>query len=511
MSTSRVNSLKLEKQVRGRIESLSYLPTTAAVAMKFVELGKDPETDPADYVKVISSDSSLSTKLLALANSSWFGVRNRVTRVQVAVNLLGLGTVRTMAISYCLTGLHSELRLSAEESRMFWAASLCKGVAARQFARRSSEKCAEEAFAAGLFQDFALPIMYSVARETMMPLLNNPALPADGRLLNEREMFRLDHAELGRMVAQKLELPELFVDAIAFHHDRSNLEAFVENRTLAAAAQVAALFPHHLDCWNAEDAQALREILAAHEPAIDPKQFLDEVQREFNTLYGYFESGSPPQARLTEMLEAATREVADTTTRLVGTVHELMQKAASAGTEVHTLLQNPDRLEHAAAHDPVTGLLNSQAFSRKAAQQLASAARYGASCALAFFGTGRLVPSSDPAAHQQAENLLTTLAEQLRSHLKDQDLASRYDGDQLVVLFYDRTPDDVKAAVEKLMAAPAAKRQEMSAGVVRVAAKSPAQHLESLITLAEGLMYKARHGGGQKIAWATLPTSARAA
>src|SRR5690606_32508796 len=145
---------------------------------------------------------------------------------------------------------------------------------------------AEEAFAAGLFQDFALPIMYSVARETMMPLLNNPALPADGRLLNEREMFRLDHAELGRMVAQKLELPELFVDAIAFHHDRSNLEAFVENRTLAAAAQVAALFPHHLDCWNAEDAQALREILAAHEPAIDPKQFLDEVQREFNTLYG---------------------------------------------------------------------------------------------------------------------------------------------------------------------------------------------------------------------------------
>src|SRR5437016_3719345 len=147
----------LESQVRARIDSLSYLPTTVAVAMKFIDLGKDPEASPADYVKVISSDSSLSAKLLALANSSWFGVRNRVTKIQVAVNLLGLGTVRTMAISYCLAGLHSELRLSREESRVFWAGSLCKAVAAKQFAARIDPKLGEEGFAAGLFQDFSLP------------------------------------------------------------------------------------------------------------------------------------------------------------------------------------------------------------------------------------------------------------------------------------------------------------------------------------------------------------------
>src|SRR5687768_4951462 len=102
--------LLLEQQVRQRLEALSYLPTTVAVAMKFIELGKHADPDPAEYAKIIGSDPSLSAKVLALANSSWFGIRNRVTRPQMAINLLGLGTVRTLAITYCLTGLHSYLR-----------------------------------------------------------------------------------------------------------------------------------------------------------------------------------------------------------------------------------------------------------------------------------------------------------------------------------------------------------------------------------------------------------------
>jgi hypothetical protein len=54
------SSGNLEQQMRARIGSLSYLPTAAAVAMKFVELGKNLEADPSEYAKVISADSSLS-------------------------------------------------------------------------------------------------------------------------------------------------------------------------------------------------------------------------------------------------------------------------------------------------------------------------------------------------------------------------------------------------------------------------------------------------------------------
>src|SRR2546421_4916360 len=217
----------LESQVRARIDSLSYLPTTAAVAMKFIDLGKDPEASPADYVKIISSDSSLSAKLLALANSSWFGVRNRVTKIQVAVNLLGLGTIRTLAISYCLTGLHNDLQLDPNESKMFWSASLCKAVAAKQYAAHFDSALAEEAFTCGIFQDFAISVMYSLARQQVGDMLSDSTIDAQARLQKERAIFRLDHSEIARIIAQKLELPELFIDAVAFHHNHPSLREFV--------------------------------------------------------------------------------------------------------------------------------------------------------------------------------------------------------------------------------------------------------------------------------------------
>jgi HD-like signal output (HDOD) protein len=214
--------------------------------MKFMELGKDPEADPNEYARVIASDASLCSKILALSNSSWFGIRNKVTKPQVAVNLLGLGTIRTLAISYCLTGLHNDLKLSPDESRMFWSASLCKGVAAKQYAAHFDESLAEEAFTCGIFQDFAVPLTYSLAKEKVLGWLRDPALDAQARLQSERAVFRLDHAEIARMIAQKLELPEMFVDAVAFHHNATSLHEFVSKPVLADATYVASLFPHEL-------------------------------------------------------------------------------------------------------------------------------------------------------------------------------------------------------------------------------------------------------------------------
>ena len=86
----------LERRVRQHIESLSYLPSSSAVAMKFVELGQDLDSEPREYARVIGSDPALSAKILCLVNSSWFAVRQNVTSVAQAVNLLGLGRRRAL-------------------------------------------------------------------------------------------------------------------------------------------------------------------------------------------------------------------------------------------------------------------------------------------------------------------------------------------------------------------------------------------------------------------------------
>jgi diguanylate cyclase (GGDEF)-like protein len=499
-----------EQAVLSRVESIAYLPTSVAVAMKFVELGRDPDANPADYAKVISSDSSLSSKLLSLANSSWFGVRNRVTKIPVALNLLGLGTVRTLAISYCVTGLHHELKLRPEESRVLWEAALCKAVAAKTYASLFDAKLADEAFVAGLFQDFALPIMYACARDEMRALLADKSLNWAGRLARERELFHLDHAELGRSLAQKLDLPDLYVDAVAFHHHAEKLSEFMHKPALAEAAHVAALFPHLLEAWNGADASELRGFLAPRLATVGTttEAFLASVQGEFNTLYAYFERGEAPGVRLDEMLARASQEVAENTTRLVATVQELMQQAANQGREISLLISQQNQTEEEAARDALTGALNRAGFIARAEDLLAKALRYGSSFALAYLDIDNFKDINDSAGHAAGDAALRKVVGILAGAVRQSDLVGRLGGDEFVLLLRDCSRTDAVTVLERIIArtaqepaALAGARPMLSVGLIWAQLRGGSASLEKLLATADALMYEAKRAGGNQLRW----------
>ena len=311
-----------ERDVRDRIATLSYLPTAAAVAVKFIELGKDPDAEPEDYARVIEADSSLATKILALANSAWFGVRHQITTVKQAVTHLGLKTVRRLAISYCVAGLHNELGIKPYESKVFWEASLYKALAAKEYVE-TSPKLSDEAFACGLFEDFSMMVMYAVAAKDFAPLIEGGGPEHELLLAQERDLFVLDHTEFGRMLAAKLALPELFVDAVGFHHNYASLRGALDSEVLADAVYVASLFPHTLSAWNSADRRELASFFQERGRGSLP-DFLRRVVEAFKVAFAFFDGGEAPEASLTELMQDAAREVADQTTRLVGTVNEVM-------------------------------------------------------------------------------------------------------------------------------------------------------------------------------------------
>lgn len=428
---SKVDSVAMEQRLRARIAAVSYLPTTAAVAIKFIELGKKPDAEPAEYVDVIAADSSLSSKLLSLANSSWFGVRNRITRVATAVNLLGLGTVRTLAISYCITGLHSELQLTRDESRVFWAASLCKAVAARQYAAACGSALADEAFAAGLFQDFALPLIYAVAREPLMAVLKDGESEIKLRLREERNLVRLDHAEVGRSVAQKLELPDLFVDAVAFHHSPAVLCECVGEAGLADALYLASLFPHVLDVWNRQDAEELDRFVGSKPVGgISTQAFLESVQREFEQLYASFEHGEAPAAKLTKLLEQATCEAADNTTRLVGA----MQRSINGGPPVEIGFEPVPTNESISERlDSVTGLLSRNGFAAELQRTLTRAVESGAGLALVAINVGGRKSLDELLGAPAGDEVLSRIGATVAGTLGRNEIGGRWGHDELLL------------------------------------------------------------------------------
>lgn len=508
-----VSAAELEQQIRARIDALSYLPTSVGVAMKFIELGKDPEASPHDYAKVVSADSSLSAKILSLANSSWFGVRNKVTKVSGAINLLGLGTVRTLAISYCMAGLNNELRLNADESRMFWEASLCKAVAAKQFAAKIDAKVGDEAFAMALFQDFSIPVMYATAKERLLPILQDAALDYRAHLRQEREIFRLDHTEIGRILAQKLELPESFVDAVAFHHDYDNLSDFMESEVCGDAVFFASLFPHVLHEWNRQDAEELRKFMSEHTQDVDEQ--LVAIQKEFDQLYKFFEDSGTSEIRLVEMMESATEEAANNTTQLIGTVNALMQQAASTGMEMNKLVNEQNRLETDATHDPLTGVFNRKGMIVAAKSLLAQMARYGVGFAVAYLDLDKFKQANDTLGHEFGDRVLKQAVHFMTEAVRPKDIVGRIGGDEFVLLLNDCTQEDADKIVGRIITNVAekplgrGKRKagiSVSAGLLWVKPSRQEYPLDKLLGVADKLMYQAKRAGGNRVQSTTLPS-----
>jgi len=487
-----------------KIESLSYLPTTVAVALKFVELGKAPDAEPADYARVISADASLASKILALANSCWAGVRNRVTSVRTAVNLLGLGQVRTLAISYCMAGLHNELELTPAESELFWEAALSKAIAARSYASRFDSRLADEAFLTGLFQDFAVPALYSVLRKSYLQVLQRPNTPAATLRDIERQLFGTDHTEVGRMLAQKLQLPDVLVDAIALHHDYEGLTELITNRTLRDAGYAASLLPHALTTWSIADGVALDRFLQEHASGLQLATFLQEVQEEFARVFAFFHEGGRPNANLPHLLVEVAREIADSTTSLVGAVSTLGGQAGPcavpAGASLPSLAGQP-------THDPLTGALSRHGLINEAQCLLARAALRQAPLAACCLHFDRINTITDRYGHVVANQLVQSAIRGVRELLPQAALLARADDDGFVILLSDCSRSQLSQLLDSILAAVAAQgcatgsqtaQTTGSLGAVYVEGTDILQQLEELLRTAGALVLRAKHAGGNR-------------
>ncbi|HVX83259.1 MAG TPA: diguanylate cyclase [Phycisphaerae bacterium] len=484
----------LDKKLKG----LSTLPTTAAVAVKLISLGI--HGSPAEYARIIEGDAGLAGHLLAVANSPFYGVRTKVTRPLMAVNLLGVGTVRSLAISRCLAGLHHAVKLNAAEGRALWAATLCKAVAARRVALllapgddQAQREAAEEAYAAGLLQDIAIPVMVSCAKSPMLGLLDECEPDGSAQLARERELFGEDHTQLGRRLAEQLGMPLSCQTGIAEHHNDR-----------CTPAGIAAAFPHWLERWTAKMAARVRNALAGDPTIADPVAFMQQVCDEFGQLMAFFGHGKVAAVKLAQLLAAATSEIAAATTQLVGSVQGLQQQVTTAEELAHRNRRERAELLEQAIRDPLTGCLNRRGFAGRAAEALRVIGQSGRPAALLYIDLDKFKLLNDTCGHAAGDQALKGLVAAVGGAIRGSDILGRLGGDEFAVLLLECSENDarlvaerIRLAVRNLTISATGPRLSVSTGVVCITGGE--QSLHALLGQADGLMYSTKRRGGDGV------------
>lgn len=96
-----------------------------------------------------------------------------------------------------------------------------------------------------------------------------------------------------------------------------------------------------------------------------------------------------------------------------------------------------------ARQDPLTGLLNHQAFTHALDDELRRAERYEHGVALVFFDIDRFKAVNDTLGHPEGDRVLRVVAEVVEATLRRTDLAGRMGGDEFAVALVE---SDVEAA-----------------------------------------------------------------
>jgi HD-like signal output (HDOD) protein len=212
-STVDIQGDALEDQVRTlALEGGLKIPPYPGVALKLQKIIGDGNYGMAELARVASSDAVLSATILRMANSAYYRGLARVITVSEAINRLGADELCRLALAVSLGGVAATHGPLAELRRATWRQSLGSGLCCQVLAPLRLLP-PQQAFLCGLLHDFGRVVTLA-SLEELIPARATASL-------DEAEWLGIVdrlHVEVGTLVAQRWNLPELLVDVIANHH-----------------------------------------------------------------------------------------------------------------------------------------------------------------------------------------------------------------------------------------------------------------------------------------------------
>src|ERR1035438_5129610 len=231
------------KQLASRIDSLPSLPSSHAQLT--AELRK-PEPSVERVADIISRDIGMTTKILQLVNSAFFGLSQPASNVVEAVMYLGLATIRALVLSTQVFSQFDQETIKAFSIDGIAQHCWMTGVIARRIAEfeQRDPKISDQCFLAGLLHDLGYLILAAGLPEPRPHALK--AARESNRPVWEVEQTELSasHAEVGAYLLGLWGLLTPVVEAVALHHRPG--AATCQGLSPAIAVHVADVFAHSL-------------------------------------------------------------------------------------------------------------------------------------------------------------------------------------------------------------------------------------------------------------------------
>jgi len=198
-------------------EDLPFSP--AVLKQLFVQTGANSMASLEDVGETLSKDQGLTTRILSLANSAYYGLQAEVQSVPRAAAVLGMSEIRNIVLALGVSGLTGKYEMPDEfDLGEYWRHQFLVAMIAKELSRMSDIGKPDNMFTVGLLHDIG-KLITAMRRpddwEAIQELAENDGLPD---VEAEDEYWGLDHAVIGSLVLKSWDLPADLVEPVNWHH-----------------------------------------------------------------------------------------------------------------------------------------------------------------------------------------------------------------------------------------------------------------------------------------------------
>jgi len=260
--------------IKRRIEAIYDLPAMPDMAMRILELNRDPEAMPADLSAIVQMDPSLAAQTLRYANSPLFGYKGNINSVQDAiVRVLGFDMVMNLALGIAIGKSFKNPADGPLGLNAFWQHSVATATLAQRFARMMPSGNRPQpgmAYLTGLLHNFGFLLLGHLFQPEFY-LLNklaaaNPDTPIvmlEQRVMGlgrAREAVDMGHEQMGAWLMEAWGLPAPVTVSVGHHH---NAEYDGEHAVYVQLIQLSNILLKRIDIGDASETEIPAELLAS--------------------------------------------------------------------------------------------------------------------------------------------------------------------------------------------------------------------------------------------------------
>ena len=214
------------------------LPTLPRVVVRINAMLTDRECGPREIGRVLGEDPGLTARVLSIANSSAYGLQDKVVSTEQAATVIGERALRNVVLQASIAQRYEHLcERAALDLEAIWEHAMETAQLSQMLGsacRRETGLAADEFHTCGLLHDLGKVVLLDSLGDDYAQVLARAREERRALHQIEAEELGFSHVEVGALLSRRWGLPREVALAIAFHH--GPLERILESPSVAAVA-----------------------------------------------------------------------------------------------------------------------------------------------------------------------------------------------------------------------------------------------------------------------------------